>query len=196
MKELTSKWTGIVPLLMHCNQTANPLNRYAQALKHLTSKRNKTDLDHMEISRIEWEAGLYLRNGIIVMPAENISACLLKAAKRTKNGTKYQSGAMIAEDYFVLDYKGPKIKVKMNGEIPNPELDKYYEHFKHQAIVKVGNQQIVRTRPIFYEWSFEITILIDDTIFDDRTVRAIMEDAGRFVGLCERRPPLGRFEVK
>lgn len=196
MRELGFKLTGMTPLLMHDNKMANPLNAYTQFMKPLTAKRNKTDQDHMEIARIEWEAGLYLHDGEVAMPAENLEACFLRAAKRTKNGQKYQSGAMISEDWFPLDYKGKKIKVKQNGNIPNVELDPFYESFKHQGMVKIGAQQVLRTRPVFQDWSLLITIIIDEQVFDERTMISIIEDAGRFVGLCEKRPRLGRFSVE
>lgn len=196
MKELGFKITGITPLLMHDNKMANPLNAYTQYMKPLTAKRNKTDKDYMEIARVEWEAGLYLHDGVVALPAENLEACFLKAAKRTKNGQKYQSGAMISEDWFPLDYKGSKIKIKQNEEIPVIDLDKYYEHFRHQSMVKVGGQQVLRTRPIFHDWSLVVLILIDESVFDERTMTSIIEDAGQFVGLCEKRPRLGRFIVE
>ena len=196
MKELGFKLTGITPLLMHDNKMANPLNAYTQYMKPLTAKRNKTDKDHMEIARIEWEAGLYLHDGAVAIPAENLEACFLKAAKRTKNGQKYQSGAMISEDWFPLDYKGQKIKIKQNGQIPVTDLDKYYDNFKHQAMVKIGAQQVLRTRPIFHDWSIVMMVIIDEQVFDERTMQSIVEDAGRFVGLCEKRPRLGRFTVE
>lgn len=196
MKELGFKLTGITPLLMHDNKTANPLNAYTQYMKPLTAKRKKTDKDYMDIARIEWEAGLYLHDGVVALPAENIEACFLRAAKRTKNGQNYQSGALVSEDWFPLDYRGPKIKIKQNGEIPIADLDKYYEHFRHQSMVKVGGQQVLRTRPIFHEWSLAVSIMIDEQVFDERTMTSIIEDAGRFVGLCEKRPRLGRFTVE
>lgn len=196
MKELGYRLIGQTPLLMHNNNMANPLNAYTQHMKPLTAKRNKTDQDHMEIARVEWEAGLYLHDGVVALPAENIEACFLRAAKRTKNGQKYQSGAMVAEDWYELDYKGPKIKVNNTNTIPNAELDKFYDTYKHQCMVKVSNNQVLRTRPIFHEWSLLVTILIDEQVFDERTMTAIIEDAGRFVGLCEKRPRLGRFAVE
>lgn len=196
MKELSFKATGVVPLLMHCNQSANPFNAYAKYQKPLQAKRKKTDIDYQEIARIEWEAGLYLHNGEVALPADNLERCLWDAAKRTKHGKQYKQGAMISTDWFTLDYKGPKIKVKQNGEVPLAELDKYYDHYKHQSMVKVSNQQILRTRPIFHDWSFEFNIMIDDQVLDDRTIVTIIENAGKYIGLCEKRPRLGRFDVE
>jgi len=79
MKELGYRLIGQTPLLMHNNNMANPLNAYTQHMKPLTAKRNKTDRDYMEIARVEWEAGLYLHDGVVALPAENIEACFLRA---------------------------------------------------------------------------------------------------------------------
>jgi hypothetical protein len=195
MEEMLFRIKGIVPLLMHCNQAANPLGRYAQVMKPLTSKRNKTDQDHKELSRIEWEAGLYLRDGLVVMPSENIDRMLWEAAKKTKNGKKWKEGAMIGEDYSILQYPAPKIKVTTNGQIPNPELDKYYDALKDQALVKTGSSTVLRTRPIFHEWELEFTIMFDENVLNRRTLIDIVTTAGKYIGLCEKRPRLGRFEV-
>ena len=125
MNQVKLKICGITPLITHNNQTANPLNEYSKAIKSLTSKRKKTDADHQEIARIEWEAGLYLENGVVVMPARCIEATFLAAAKKSKDGKKWQSGAIIDEDFCEIKYNGPKVKVKENGHIPNKGLDKY-----------------------------------------------------------------------
>lgn len=198
MAELKVRCTGIagLPLLMHNQSLANPMDRYVKALKPLTSKRNKTDEDLIEIARIEWEGSLYLRDGVVVMPADNLDKCLEQAAKKTKNGPKYKVGVMMAEDYFVLKYRGPQIKVKETEEIPIAELDKYFEALRHQQLVRVGQQRILRTRAIFHDWSFEPTIMYDPQVIDLRNLISILADAGKFIGLCEKRPRLGRFETE
>jgi hypothetical protein len=195
MKELNFKAVGIVPLLIHCNKASNPLNNYAKHMKALTAKRKKTDEDFEEIARVEWEAGLYLNDGVVALPSDNLDRCLWDAAKKTKNGKQYKQGVMIMEDWLPLDYSGTKIRVKQNGEIPILELDKFYPNYRHQAMVKVGMQQVLRTRPIFHNWSFLFSIAIDEQVLDERTVVMIVETAGKYIGLCEKRPRLGRFDV-
>jgi hypothetical protein len=87
MKTMKVRIDGKVPLLMHNNQSANPLNMYARATKVFTLKKKKTDQDHMDISRIEWEAGLYFDDdGNVTIPGECIEAMLRNAARKTKNG--------------------------------------------------------------------------------------------------------------
>jgi len=145
---------------------------------------------------VEWEAGLYLHDGVVVMPARCLEATFWAAAKKTKDGKKWQSGAMVDNDFCEIKYTGPQVKCKENGHIPNTGLDKYYERLSFQEIVKVSNAQIVRTRPIFEGWEFECTVNFDENVLDRRTVHDIADTAGRYIGLCERRPRMGRFEVE
>jgi hypothetical protein len=198
MEELRVQLIGNAPLLIHNNRAANPLSDYAKAMKSLTSKRKKTDKDYEYIARLEWEAGLYLHDGIISIPARCLERCFLQGAMKMKNGPKYKAGAMVKDDFLPLSYKGSKIRISTgNGkEIPNPELDAYFDIHKHQDMVKVGNNQVLRTRPIFHEWRLDVTIMYDENIIDRRTLLESVQTAGNIVGLCEQRPRLGRFAVE
>jgi hypothetical protein len=60
MLDLKMTWTGRTPLVVHNDQLANPLGSYTKAIKAISSKRAKTEDDHLEMSRIEWEGGLYI----------------------------------------------------------------------------------------------------------------------------------------
>ena len=191
---------GQSALMMHNIQLANPLNKYVKELKPLTSKRNKTDADLEEISRIEWEGGLYMENGKVVIPAKCLNATFFAAAKKRKNGPKWRTGAIFDKDFYYLEYPGPKINVTVNGNIPNPELDKFYGLYANQDMVRVGGSGVLRTRPIFTSWSCDVCILYDEGILDERTLRQTAVDAGYLIGLMERRPnspnggTFGRFE--
>jgi len=198
MEELNVRLNGNAPLLIHNNRAANPLSDYARAMKSLTAKRKKTDTDYAYIARLEWEAGLYLYNGEVAMPARCVERCFLQGSMKIKSGPKYKAGAMVKDDYMPLTYAGPTIRVaKGNGkEIPNPELDKFFDAHKHQDMVKVSQQQVLRTRPIFYDWSFDAAVLYDENIMDRRTLLEGIQAAGAIVGLCEQRPRLGRFAVE
>ena len=202
MKELKIKLVGQSPLITHNIRLSNPLGKYSQAMKALTGKRNKTDADHKELARLDWEGGLYLEDGIVVIPSRNINACFFEGAKKKKNGPKWRTGAILSEEYYPMEYNGTKINVKMNGNIPNPELDKYYKNFNDQRMVRVGVQMVLRTRPLFLGWSICLSVMYDDTILDKRTLLQICEDAGYLVGLCEMRPgskgggTYGRFIVE
>jgi hypothetical protein len=196
MKELKLKIEGLAPILMHNPQTADPLNSYAKIIKTITSKRKKTDSDHALLSRIEWEASLYLENGEVVIPARCIDACLWSGAKKDKNGIKWQSGTYLDRDNYKLNYIGPKIKVKENGNIPNKELDKFYKKHIDRRFETVIKSKILRTRPIFYDWDFDIGINYNERIIEKREILQAAEKGGLECGLLDKRPRIGRFEIK
>lgn len=188
---------GIGPLIMHNIQLANPLSKYTRALKKLTGKRQKTEADHLDIARLEWEGGLYVQDGEAVMPGVNIYACLLLGGKKSKRGVKMKSGTNISEDFCPLTYHGPKIKItNNNGEIPIAELDKFYPHYNYQTMVVVEKTRVLRTRPIFHKWSFQCTVDFDDNVIEEDEIIKVAEDAGLLVGLGDWRPRFGRFMVE
>jgi len=197
IEELKFKLTGTTPLILHNCRTANPLDPYTQAMKPLTSKKKKTDIDYRELARIEWEAGLYLQGGVVVIPAQNLDACFQNAAKHFKMGEQYKRGAQVSEIYIPLQYKGPKIDIGNGHEsIPIEALNKHYDRYKCQDIVNVKKNKVLRTRPKFEDWSLSVTIQIDKSIFDNRSIVDIVTVAGQYVGLCEHRPRMGKFEVE
>ena len=195
---LKLKLIGDGCLVTHNVQTANPLNRYTKALKPLTSKRNKTDADHETIARIEWEAGLYLDGGKVVMPADNLYQCFWNGAKKSKWGKKWQTGIIPNDSPSILNYDGPMIELKGSSgkEIPNPELDSAYMKYRHQSLVVVSKKRILRTRPIFFGWSCYYEIIFLPSVIERREILKIAQDAGALVGLCERRPIWGTFGVE
>jgi hypothetical protein len=196
METVKVKLTGLGALLMHSNKGANPLSKESKAMKEQSSKRKKTDADYAALARMDWEAGLYMHEGIVVMPAQNIEKCFLLGARKSKNGKQFESGVFLEDDYCPLDYKGSKIRTSnRNGVFPDPELDKFFQEHSWAEMVRVSQQQVLRTRPIFYDWSCECTILFDDNVLNKRTLLECASVAGRLVGLCEKRPRLGRFEI-
>jgi hypothetical protein len=197
MESIKVKLVGLGALLIHDNKGANPLSKEAKAMKEQSGKRNKTDSDYAALARMDWEAGLYLHDGVVALPARCIEKTFLNGARKSKNGKQFESGVFLEDDYCPLDYKGLKIKTSnRNGTFPDPELDKFFEAHSWAEMVRVGQQQVLRTRPIFYDWSCICTVLFDNSVLNQRTLLSCMEDAGRLVGLCEKRPRLGRFMVE
>lgn len=196
METTTVKLTGIVPLIQHNNQTVSPLNAYAKALKPLTSKRNKTDSDFALIAHIEWEAGLYLNDGVVVIPGDNIARSFWDGAKKHKQGPMVKEGVFVESDFIPLTYSGPKIHTNGSGEIPNPDFEKHFEKHVFQKAVKISRQTIIRTRPIFYDWSLEVVVLFDEVIINQRTLLDCIRTAGQRIGLCDWRPRFGRYTVE
>ena len=184
-KSLRCKITGVEPLIMHNGQLANPLSKGAQELKKLSGKRKKTDADLWELAHTEWFYGLYTENGKLILPAEVCEATLVEAAKKSRRGKQAKFGIRISEN-GILEYDGP---------VDLGELWKD-ERFRFQAMVRVQQSRILRTRPIFSTWATEFTVLYQDDVFPEREVIDILTVAGDQIGFGDWRPKYGRFEVE
>lgn len=186
MQELKVSIRGVSPLLMHNGQTADPMNKFARQLKAVSSKRKKTDEDYMEMSRIEWHAGLYVNDkGALVLPATIIEASILDGAKKAKLGKTFKSSVFVNDD-AKLD-----VGIKIDKAADLWGNDRY----RDVRGVRVGQARIMRTRPIFHEWECAVTVLFDDEQVDESEVRRAIVDAGGKCGVGDFRPKFGRFEV-
>jgi len=107
-QEVTYKLTSSAPLLMHNGQTADPTNKWAKALKQVSSKRVKTDADYEEMARIEFLASLYMDANGPILPPNMIDAMIVNAAKKSKEGQVAKSGCFCL-NVARLDYDGPRI---------------------------------------------------------------------------------------
>ena len=60
--------------------------------------------------------------------------------------------------------------------------------------VAVQRNRVIRTRPRFDVWRCEFDVLFDETHIDVDTIARALENAGKYVGLCEgRQLGYGRF---
>lgn len=173
-------------LVMHNGQTANPLNPYAKALKQISGKRKKVDADHEHMAEIEWEAGLYLDDDkLVYLPGYVVEACIVNGAKKTKDGQTAKTCLFIDGDaQFFVDGK----QVKLDDIKGNPK-------YQLAVPVKVQTSRVMRTRPLFKNWSCKFTLHLMKDVANTATVKGWVESAGTLVGLCDWRPRYGRFRV-
>jgi len=184
MQEVTVKIKGISPCIQHNGQMCDPLNPYTKQMKEISGKRKKTDDDQIAMARIEWEAGLYLNKaGRVVWPGTNLERMILDAAKKIKMGTLVKSALMIPDD-SVMDADYPK------------DLEKMFEACRIASKVKVGMASIIRTRPIFDNWSLTFKVLFNEELLNPRDLQQILDIAGAQIGLGDWRPRFGRFVVE
>lgn len=177
---------GTAPLLMKNGQTADPGNKWAKAVKKVASKRNKTDDDHAEIAHLEWLGALYTDDSNrVVIPANNLLGCVLKGGKQFKLGPKINAGVFETAEFTPLHYDGPK------------DLAKLYEHggFTDSRLVVIQRARIVRTRPIFREWSLTLELNVNTDVIDVADVVQAVTRAGEVIGIGDYRPRYGRFVV-
>ncbi len=186
MKTVSIQITGKSPLLMHSDRFANPLDPLTKAHKELTGKRKKTDDDHIAIARSEFIGGCYWRKDVgFYIPAQNLDACLIAAAKLQKLGVKFKQGVQVLEDE--LQFEGYERKTP-------EQLWSDADHVDCRG-VKVGTSKIMRYRPILRKWSVKATIVVNEDVVNISEVKKAAQDAGALIGLGDYRPRFGRFNV-
>ena len=184
-KTLTFRITGAAPLLMHNGQLADPANEFSKSMRKISSKRDKTDADFEELARLEWHGSLYLAEGKPCLPGEILEAAFVAAAKKQKKGKQAQAG-IFCPDSYPLIYDG----------VRNPQelwADKQYQY---KVGARVQQNRVMRTRPIFRNWSCKIQVQYDDSLLNEEEVKHIVRVTGEIVGVGDWRPKYGRFKVE
>lgn len=181
-KSINFKIEGVVPLLMANNQAANPLNHYAKAMKEITKKRTKTDDDHARLSDIEWETHLYLNTEKrVVIPGRVIEGAISKAAGKVKAKDAVKAGVICPDDPRLI-YKGPQDLDKLRADPRFRDV---------RACRPQGKTTVMRSRPIFDEWSLEFELLYDPEEINPETLVQIL--ALGCIG--DYRPRYGRYRI-
>jgi hypothetical protein len=178
---------GIAPLIHHADRLANPLHPLKKRMAALTGNRKKTDEIHEEIAKTEWFAGLYLdpTGKFPVVPGINFDATIREGAKASKRGKDVQRAVWTEEEFSPMVYTGPKDPEKM-WEAGN---------FADVRSVVVSRARVMRTRPIFHEWQVVFHVNYDADIVNPEDLRAWIDYAGRYCGMCEYRPRFGKFSA-
>ncbi len=180
-------------LLMHNGRLANPRDPYTKALKALTAKKKKSDEDHEEVSRAEFQGGLYHDDDIgPYIPGDALQTMLVEGSRKAKQGREFVS-VSIEEDRVPLEYKGPRDREGLWAD----------DKFVFTKGVKVTTSRVMRTRPLFRNWKIAFTISIeDDATVNPEDVERALTVAGRMVGIGDWRPGSprggrhGRFAVE
>jgi hypothetical protein len=182
--------TGTAPLIMHNVQTADPLNYWSKEIAKLTAKkRNKTESDDFEISRLKFAAGLYHDKEIgPYLPAANIFRALIEAGAMTRDGKNVERGVVILADRAPLEYDGPRDIDGMWGDGATRFVDR--------RVVAVQRQRIVATRPIFSPWAAMFEVDVDPEVLNPERFAEIAVKAGRSVGVGDYRRFYGKFAVQ
>lgn len=182
---------GVSPLLCHNGQTADPRNTYAKAMKAVSSKRKKTDADFDELARLEWLAGLYRFGDELVIPDYVLESTMIAGAKKSKRGPQAKCGLFFT-DHAVLEFDGKP------EAINDDTLAEMFAGgtFTHTVGVRVGMSKVMRTRPVFRNWSCAASVQYDPDVLNQRDLEEIAVDAGRLVGLGDWRPKHGRFNAE
>lgn len=180
---------GIVPLIFHNSQMANPLNKWSRLMKDITSKRKKTDADLLELQRLEFMGGIYFDDAIgVYMPGQWFEATITSAMASVKRGQKknVRGGLYVNDAKIPLEYEGPKT------------LDELWASgkFHRYDIVTVMRNKILRTRPCFQApWAGEFSMTIVPQVLNVSDVQDALIHASMLEGLGDYRPKFGRYNL-
>jgi len=85
-----------------------------------------------------------------------------------------------------LDYEGPT----------DPHTLWQDTTFRLRSPVRIGMSKIMRTRPMFREWSSELAVDFLPSLLNPQDVVSFLVTAGEQVGIGDWRPRFGRFWVE
>jgi hypothetical protein len=186
---------GIRPLLMHNGQLSDPLSPYTKALKKFTAKQKKSDEDHEEIGRLEFQGGLYHDEKIgPFVPVDNLQRLLERGASHSKLEKRFKAivGVVIPDDAndiegYPLEYKGPRSREALWAN----------ENFRLRKNAGVQGKRVMRTRPRFpLGWSVTFKIEVLGGGVDEEAIEQALRNAGIYEGLGDWKPRYGRFDLK
>lgn len=179
---------GTTPLIMHNVRLADPDEPIVRQIGELTSKKSlMTDADRLEIARLKFLGGMYYDEETgPYLPAANIFASLIAAARKTRHGQVVEAGVIWLADKAPLQYEGPRDPAALWNGGKSPFIDR--------RMVKVNNSRVPGIRPIFPGWSAEIDIDYDEETIDLSKLRTFAERAGR-TGVGDYRRFYGRYRA-
>jgi hypothetical protein len=185
---LDFRLVGTSPLLLNNPQTVDALSAASIAIKELSGKRKRTETEDMELRKKKFMAGLYLTSdGAPYIPAYNIQRSAQEAGRLSKQGKIWDRGVWLTEHQCLLDYKGPKTAEGLWED----------KRFVDNRDGKVGNgARIVVTRPIFHQWSADVSFNFEDEIANPGDIVAHLFHAGKMIGVGTYRQRFGRFDIE
>jgi hypothetical protein len=169
---------------MHNGQLANPRNAFTKQLSAVSKGKSK-NLDEAE--RIEFLGSLYTdEKGAPCITGDMVYAMHVEGAKGRKLGKQAKAGVFEAQPNYPLIYDGPKDPDKLFAD----------GRFSDYRGVRVQQNRIMRSRPIFRAWAVDISVLVNTESMSIDDVKLAFEYAGSAKGLGDYRPRFGRFIVE
>lgn len=210
VKTLNITIKGTSALMTHNGTLCDPLFPITKSIKLLSSKRTKTDNDLYLMMQLETLGGIYPEHDLTVddenpgyevtdkgvqltgdwghcmIPESVIEATLLSGAKKRKQGPLFKAGLRVLNPSYIMINQKPVT------------VEEVFINRKHRLTnkVKIGTSSIMRTRPIYPNWSLNFDAMIDDEVLNLEAVKDATDIAGKLVGMAEWRPRYGSFTLE
>lgn len=171
---------GVTPLLMNAFNDAEAMENGTSKVQ-IGDRGSPRDIAAKKVYRDEF--------GVVMIPGPNVFACLISAGKFHKVGKSKvttQKTSLIPAGLTVVELALP--------------LDKQtFEVDSRSVVIPATGGRVMCHRPRFDAWELAFTLDVDMEMFDLKFVRALIDDAGKRIGLGDFRPerkgPFGRFVV-
>jgi hypothetical protein len=173
---------GVTPLLMNRFQEANEV-KVQSGISAVSISGKGTPREQAALKAYSDDKGnLYI-------PGPNIFSCIIQAGtfhKCGKSKITTLKSSLIPAGMSIMDLVCPLDTMEF-------EVD------SRSVVIPSTGGRIMAHRPRLDEWSLTFTLDVDTTMFDLKTARLLIDDAGKKVGLGDFRParkgPFGKFVV-
>jgi hypothetical protein len=141
----------------------------------------------LEIAQSKIYTGL---DGEPMIPQPNLMRCIVEGGRFHKAGKTQLTTSKSSHLYACVEIDGAEIKLdhKQPWKVDTRAV----------RIPSTGGR-ILAHRPMFDDWALEFHVTLDTSIVGAKIFRAIVDDAGRRIGLGDFRPatkgPYGKFVV-
>ena len=164
----------------------------ALEIKSITSKKssNRTAAEDARHRELECQRGLWLdRSGAPTVPAAAIRSVIETGARKRKQGPQVREGLRVTK-IVSFDYDKEALGTTAEEIGRNAQLT---------VDVVVSRSRVLRTRPLFPDWSLTFQVEGDDELVDDTKLADWLAIAGRRIGIGDWRPEksgqYGRFST-
>jgi hypothetical protein len=192
IRNVSVKITGTSSLILHNGLLADPQYSFTKAIREITKKRTKTEADLEELSRLEFLGGLYVgADERVIIPDKALLATVVSGAKKSKSGPAAKAGVFVKGHAVLENVTKKPMELWETGSSENGG-----HVFRCGAKSKGSGGTVMRTRPIFPEWTCVAHFEIVDDLVSEKDLMGWLEVAGIQVGTCDWRPQHGRFTVE
>lgn len=197
MKTLKVTLTGYRPLLMHSANMIDPDNEHVRKLGELQrqlKKLKKEDVDGREeirrdIEKVEWLGSLYWKEDVgIYLPGDNITACIVAGARKSKSGKQAEQGLVPIDD-------APITTVCKTTDLEALHKRKEFQFRSPVRIPPKTGSRLMKVRPMV-PTGWTASIVIEYDIIPTSDLKEAITDAGATIGLGDWRPKFGRFSCE
>lgn len=193
MKTVRIKLNGTHDLLMNNPQTVDPLNYYSKKKSEITSRRKKSDADHLALRDLEVASKLFWdedENRVYVPVTWLLAAIAANSFKIAKiSKADIRSCVFANENKIPLKYKGSQAVKQLEDIVGN-------KMYHHTMLLKQGQVRLAKSTPIFRDWSFTTTLDYDDDKLNIADLERILFQVAHYGGLGDFRPTYGRATVE